>query len=359
MRKTLYLHIGTEKTGSTALQTTSAINREALMKHGIFYPRTPGERNHIMLTVFAADGPRALDLRRLTGLFRHDAYEHFKSHFGDELLSEIQASKCHRVYLSNEHLSARLKSAQEVSRLATIVRPLADIVKIVVYLRPQPDLFLSTYSTSIKAGSTKVLEPPKAGQHPRYNYEKMLWRWADVFGKRNVIVRIYDRNTLVGQDVVRDFFSIMNYKPGSDIENPTTLNVRLDHDAMRFLLEFNKYIPPFLEESLNPDRGDIAKALESKLQGPALAVPASILRDMVKSYEKSNARVARRFLFRKDGKLFSDVEYKDNPDGEVLTMERAVEISAYLWRWKQRQLKEARREIARLEAKLASIGKQS
>ncbi len=365
MQKTLYLHIGTEKTGSTTLQAVSGINRKTLMDHGIFYPKSPGERSHTKLAAFAADGPRALGLRRLIRLSGGDAYEHFKSHFGDELRAEIQANKCPRVFLSSEHLSSRLRTVQEVSRLATIVRPLADIVKIVVYLRPQPELYLSTYSTWIKSGSTKPLEPPKMGQHPRYNYEKLLLLWADVFGKDNIIVRIYDRNTLVDRDVVKDFFSIMGYKPGSDIKIPTALNVRLDHDALQFLLVFNKYIPVPLEESINPDRDDISKALETKLQGPALAIPASILRNIAKSYEKSNARVARRFLGRKNGKLFSDVEYKDSPVGEALSMERAVEISAHLWRWKQRQLKEAkremaraRREIARLEAKLESIGKQ-
>ena len=357
MQKTLYLHIGTEKTGSTALQAVSGTNRATLKNHGIFYPKTPGERNHTKLTLFAADGPNALDLRRLARLFPDEAYESFKANFADELRSEIAANPCPRIYLSNEHLASRLRSTQEVSRLAAIIRPLADSVKIVVYLRPQPELFLSTYSTSIKAGRTKALEAPKKDQHPRYNYEKMLSLWADVFGEENVIVRIYDRNTLAGHDVVKDFFSIMGYHPGPDIQIPPTLNIRLDHDALLFLLEFNKYVPPFLEESVNPDRGDIANALEEKSKGPALAVPAAVLRDLARTYEESNARVARRFLGRSDGRLFADAEYGDIPVGEALTIERAVEISAHLWRWKHRQLEEAKREIVRLEAKLASMRK--
>jgi hypothetical protein len=357
MQKTLYLHIGTEKTGSTSLQAVGGINRGTLMNHGIFYPRTPGDRNHTKLTLFAADGPNVLDLRRLGRLFPDDAYQLFKAHFADELRSEVLANKCPRIYLSNEHLSSRLRSVQEINRLAAIVRPLAETLKIVVYLRPQTELFLSTFSTSIKAGRTKALEPPKKNQHPRYNYERMLSLWADVFGEENVIVRIYDRNILVGHDVVKDFFSIMGYEPGSDIEIPTTLNVRLDHDALQFLLEFNKHIPPFLEESVNPDRGDLSNALETKSMGPALAIPAAVLRGMAKMYEESNARIARRFLGRSDGVLFSDVEYSDLAEGEPLTVERAVEISAYLWRWKQRQLEEAKREITRLEATVASTGK--
>lgn len=354
MQKTLYLHIGTEKTGSTALQAVSGVNRAALMKHGIFYPKTPGARNHTRLTIFAADTPNALDLRRLARLFPEEVYERFKANFAAELQSEIAANPCPRIYLSNEHLSSRLKSIEEVRRLAAIIQPIADLVKVVVYLRPQPEMFLSTYSTSIKAGRTKVLEAPKKDQHPRYNYDKMLSNWAEVFGEGNMIVRIYDRRTLVGHDVVKDFFSVMGYEPGPDVEIPSNpLNTRLNQHALCFLLEFNKHVPPLLEESINPERGDVTDALEALSAGlrRGLAVPASVLRQMAKTFQESNARVARRFLGRSDGKLFSDLDYEDDSETGVFTVEQAVEISAYLWRWQQRRLEAARREIARLRGK--------
>lgn len=357
MQKILYLHIGTEKTGSTALQAVSAMNRDALMKHGIFYPKTPGERNHVKLAILAADGASTLDLRRRTGLFASDAYELFKAQFGEELRSEIVATSCARICLSNEHLSSRLRSVSEINRLAAVVRSVADSVKIVVYLRPQAELFLSSYSTSIKTGRTKALEPPKRVDDPRYNYELTLSLWAKVFSDENMIVRIYDRKTLVGNDVIRDFYSIMDHVPGSDIKMPKTLNGRLDHNAACFLLEFNKHIPRFLEESLNPERGDIANVLEAHSRGAALTVPAAVLRDIAKTYAQSNAEVARRFLGRVDGRLFADADYSDSTHLEPLTMERAVEISAHLWRSKQRQINEARAQIARLKTKLKATRK--
>lgn len=357
MPKTLYLHIGTEKTGSTALQAVSGTNRATLMKHGIFYPETPGAKNHIKLTIFAADGANILNLRRLAELFSEPAYQQFKTTFPEALHSEIAASPCPRVYLSNEHLSSRLTSVKEVSRLAAIIRPLAESVKVVVYLRRQPELFLSSYSTSVKAGHIKEMEFPRVGRrlrYDRYDYEKLLSLWAEVFGEANVIVRIYDRDTLVGQDVVRDFFSLMDYEPGPDIKIPGTLNGRLDHDALRFLMEFNKHVPPFLRETVNPDRADVAAALEAGSKGQAFTVPAAVMRDIARTYAESNARVARRFLGRSDGKLFADVEYDERFTEEPLTVERAVEISAHLWRWKQRELERAKREITRLKSKLES-----
>ncbi len=351
--KTLYLHIGTEKTGSTALQAVSAVNRDVLMRHGIFYPKTPGERNHIKLAMFAT-AANSIDLRRRSNLSSNEAYQAFQARFGEELRCEIEANPCARVILSNEHLSSRLRNAEEVRRLAAIIRPLADCVKIVVYLRPQTELFLSSYSTSIKSGRTIALEPPKHRDDPRYNYELTLSLWAKIFGDENIIVRVYDRRSLVGNDVVKDFFSITDYAPGPDIKIPTSLNGRLGHSAACFLLQFNKHVPRFVEQGINPDRGDIAKLLEAHAGATALPVPAAVLRDIGGLYEDSNARVARRFLGRSDGNLFSDPSYLDKTAGEPLTVDQAVEICAYLWRSKQRQLNEARSQIARLKDRLKS-----
>ena len=41
MTKTLVLHIGTHKTGTTALQGALSSNPEVLSAHGYVYPRVP------------------------------------------------------------------------------------------------------------------------------------------------------------------------------------------------------------------------------------------------------------------------------------------------------------------------------
>jgi len=51
------------------------------------------------------------------------------------------------------------------------------------------------------------------------------------------------------------------------------------------------------------------------------------------------------------GKLFPEIAYQDDLPKGALTVERAVEISAHLWRWKHRQVEKGKREIASLKAK--------
>ena len=44
----LYLHIGTEKTGSSHLQSLSAINRDLLKKSGIWFPEAEKRDNMLL-----------------------------------------------------------------------------------------------------------------------------------------------------------------------------------------------------------------------------------------------------------------------------------------------------------------------
>ncbi len=44
----------------------------------------------------------------------------------------------------------------------------------------------------------------------RFDFYSILSRWGDVFGDQNITARVYERDQLVGGDVVKDFLSINN-----------------------------------------------------------------------------------------------------------------------------------------------------
>lgn len=57
-----YVHIGTEKTGSTTLQNFMAHNRSRLLKNGIVYTKSLGRKNNKALCYFSYPSDRRNDM---------------------------------------------------------------------------------------------------------------------------------------------------------------------------------------------------------------------------------------------------------------------------------------------------------
>jgi hypothetical protein len=386
----IYLHIGIPKTGTSALREACETGRGELARQGICYPRTPGLRNHLLLAVYASDHARTLPvLRRMVArhaardglgdvplvepsadvgpgktpeqvgaLFDDEAYLGFRQSFPELLRGEILQSGCQKVVLSNEQLSSQLKSANEIRRIADLLRPISTDIRVVVYLRRQDELALSLYSTSIRAGA--VLPELTVQQAlENYDYAVMLEPWAKVFGKQALIVKVYERSRLKDGDLVSDFFSIVGYKPVASVKAPSRSNTSLDALSLAFLREFNRHVPEFVDSSYNPLRSGIGSALEAISNG---SNPKNWrgrpLREVVERFAESNANVAREYLDIEDGKLFSDspvAEYDEEPE---LSADKAIEIAAQLWIRKQEEILRLRKRVESLLQKSARLEQQ-
>jgi hypothetical protein len=340
--KTLFLHIGTQKTGTTTLQWLGSRNRAALAARGVCYPAAPGGQNHVGLTIYAAGGVGNRDLTRSIALNTPAAVAEYVAGFPAALAAEVTRAACPILWLSNEHLSSRIRQPEQIARVVDILRPLAERIKVVIYLRHQPEYYLSTYSMEIKAGGEKPLGPPLTGKEYYYNYEKMLGAWAGVVGDENMVVRVFERGALKNGDVVEDFFGLMGVELGPGIETPPVLNPSLDAKVLQFLHLFRQHIPRWVDDAVNPDHGDIVRALESLPPGPRFTIPAETMGQIAEAFAASNARVAKRYLGREDGVLFAPAQYRDAPVAPALTVEQAVEIAAHIWRFKQQQINERR-----------------
>ena len=132
------LHIGTHKTGTTALQRTLGAARLPLRTHGIVYPRLhPSEPGHHMLV-----GPwidRYHDRRATIGLWRGLA----KSHAGGKAT----------LVLSSEEFSRARPQSVDFTELAGLVAGFGQRT-IVCYLRNQASYIQSIYLQVRKRGRT-------------------------------------------------------------------------------------------------------------------------------------------------------------------------------------------------------------
>src|SRR5579862_3431976 len=182
-----WLHIGTEKTGSTSIQIFLAQNRVALLARGWLFPKSPGVRAHHNLVAYSLDDERYDDTRRMAGMGERIPLDAFRQQLIASLEAEIGASGASSLVLSNERLATQLRQPSEIARLKTLCSLFARNTTVVVYLRNQVDFLVSRYTNVIWEGGTAEFSFPK--RRAIADYEILLDRWAGAFGKDNILVR--------------------------------------------------------------------------------------------------------------------------------------------------------------------------
>lgn len=185
----LTLHIGTEKTGTTTLQTWFSNNREALDRQGVHYPTAFGRYNHHFLALYALEGdtddaPAQDDGTRVS--------EDVRKLFDEELQAHGATPQW---IISSELLHSRLTTRARIERVRDLLAPHFESIRILIHLRPQADMALSLASTWARMGqriSRRFFERI-GGDDPFYDLDALVARWESVFGPDRVEVVPYKR----------------------------------------------------------------------------------------------------------------------------------------------------------------------
>jgi len=330
-RVDLTLHIGTEKTGSTSIQRFLAKNRARLREAGVLFPVAPGLDNQKALTAIAEENTEDSALQEIFDIRTKSDLQRFRQDLRQKLRKELREGGCSHVVMSNEHCSSRLRDHSQVDFLRTFLSEFFDRIRILVYIRRQDDFLISTYSTMVKTGRTNPIHVPSAkGQLRRYDHWDLLSRWAEVFGRENIICRKYDRSELVDGDIIKDFGAQAGVPTTPEYERPVMTNESLDAEALEFLRIFNRYY------NRTGHRSQLVQALAAISDGPLVTLPEDELVKFMGLFTESNEKVATEYFG-------GPIEGSDNPlfpartDSRVrdvykpLTIDRAVQIAALLW----------------------------
>jgi hypothetical protein len=338
----IFLHIGVEKTGTTTLQVTTALNRRLLKQHGYFFSTTleGSVCNHIGLALCAAKPAAAADLRQYAGLTGDEAYGAFLQSYPQQIARELLGSGCHTAILSNEHCSSRLDTVAEIAKVHQIIAPIARECRAIVYLRRQDELVASHYSNSVRSGATHEFYFPQ--EMPWLDYLKLLEMWAKVFGKENLDIRIFEPQQLKDGDLLADFFSTVGFTRYDELFRPEDQNRSLDIYTLEFLRRFNTHLPIYTNGDASRDRRAIDEALTAIATRECLRPSAASATAFLNQFTGSNTEVARRYLNRKDGMLFTNAPSLDQPARlPTLDVGQVVAISVALWRWQDDRLRAA------------------
>lgn len=286
--KTIYLHIGVGKTGTSSIQSFLSRNRNNLLELGVLYP-TSGltyngfkSHSHHGLAVFQSQN------------IPQDSHKLYS-----ELLAEIDSSTQDTVIISSEHFCYVRKSyLQELKAILSNYN-----IKIIFYIRNQAKLIESTFLQWQKAGwdYSGSIENFYAKHRDSFNFLQLIQPWIEAFGAKNIVTKVYDRRT-IGEDLCLDFLKIFNLDNQIQSDNPKA-NPSLLPDFSNLLTTIDKYnisetdrkkiITDFLELSDNFKRLSYKKIISTELRN-----------EIQNYYQESNLLVARQLLDDNDSNYF-------------------------------------------------------
>ncbi len=187
--KTLFLHIGSFKTGSTAIQDYLRSNTDALADAGLNYVQAG--RSNISHNGMV----RAFRKFRGARICRH-------------IVREMEQSPATAHVVSSE-MFFHANVARHLGK--NLPEDLKARTKVVVYVRRQDKYLEAMYKQLVK--NNRIVPNAMAFHDARIKslaYSHTLAAYADEFGAQNMIVRPFERGNFPNGDVVADFLSHLN-----------------------------------------------------------------------------------------------------------------------------------------------------
>jgi len=216
--KQIFLHIGTDKTGSTSLQRWLREKEHFLRENG--YALFRGKhtcKNHIELYLAAMRYERdSFAKQSLTDV-------HFDREYTNEVADRVQAfiseSAHENIIFTSEGLSL-LGQEKELRKLARILNHHSASIKIIVFLRKPAD-YLKSYRTQLM--NRKGRRPSRDYWSALYvendtwltDYSGLLDVYGEEFGAENICVIDYDEQMQAKGNIIPSFLDLIGLEASS------------------------------------------------------------------------------------------------------------------------------------------------
>jgi hypothetical protein len=259
----LIVHIGTPKTGTTALQQFLHANRQSLAARGFHYATPPHGLPHSNFVANALNAGEKRSVRAF--LTKHTDIAH--------------RDGAHTLLVSAENFYAmsvlaamprRQACATAVERDHALIETLHSLMpegivtaQIVCYFR-RPDRYAeSLYSQHVKRGISfdGTFDEFLPIIKPALFYNTCMNLWSDVFGKPDCIVRSYES---ARTDIVRDF--LQNVVNVDDIHQVACAQYQGNERVGRDLLEFKRIINRTARFSERDIERTILRLIDEKME---------------------------------------------------------------------------------------------
>jgi hypothetical protein len=306
------VHIGMMKTGSTALQSTFAANRDQLAALGVCYPRAHCQvgNKHVdaVWSCLAASGlgPRI-----------REQYSGSKPvEIAEAIINEARRLACSTVVVSAEDFS-RYPAETFTDFIGAL-----DDVSVVLFLRDQVEALPSMYAQLVKHKGIRdslddylrgMLEQHKSGVWKRgqvtFDYQRLISGWSSLAGEDAIRVAVYDQEAR--SDIVSTFLELSGLEDlangggdadsgGPFIASGDRSNPSLSGPFLQLALRVNRLIA-------EPDRTALIRGIvraqsDSGWRAQPTTLDPECRQEIRSTFRSSNEWVARRYFAR--GALF-------------------------------------------------------
>ena len=303
---TLYIHIGTPKTGTSTIQHFLFNNRKWLENKGYRYPIYDDHfsEGEIIANGYVFDRNHIISDKNGCGYV-----------WNEIAWNSIEQALCTSDVILSSELFWLYNDFYEDIR-----RKYGDI-KIIVYLRRQDLCLESCYAEMVRrhfyTGSIEELlgsEYVFAGQ---LHYLKKLDYIAGIVGKENLVIRPFEKEQFIENDLLYDFLYLLGIKKINIEADKSDVNVGLHPADVEIMKCINVALGLKREHfgllgvgipRISNDYFSFKVERSGKEMGGYLSVKER--RELLKRYEYENHIIAKEYLGREDGVLF----FNENTD---------------------------------------------
>lgn len=288
----LLLHIGTHKTGSTAIQRALEDKAKTLLREDIVaLPMFPQARDFTFLT----ERSDALVQSCRAYLLAEDA----------KLEDPVQ-----RLVMSYEGFCGNPYAGYDNAILnAPMLREITEgfDTHVVVYLRRQDAFIESLYTQSTHRGQSATFEDFLQRIHDAdYDWYRLIDHFAQQFGRERIIVRLYDRSTLIHTNsLMESFAEVLGSEEFAAGDSTYIVNPGYSKQATELARSVNPHLSHKEQKRL---RYILQTTMAKKPLEEYTYFNSAARQAVLERYADSNARVARDYLGRASGELFSPPE---------------------------------------------------
>lgn len=349
--KTLHVHIGTPKTGTTSIQNFCVDNEALLNRQGYCYP------------LFPYSYPQVAKIRNGHFLFgRLLDKDGKRDRQQEEAICQEGMQKLHKLFLKYDNI---ILSDEDIWRNMDDTKKTlwADLQKeagqggfgihVIVYLRRQDKFFISNWNQNVKLrlGKFSVVSfdefLERGNKKTRLEYYKKLERMAGVVGRENITVRRFDGGEFVGGSIYADFMQAIGltlteeYRISDGVRNSGLYGNT--HEIKRIL----NGLPQMSDRSVNKFFTERLRECSqiSSQSYPSEMMSKEEIRAFLDIYGPDNRRIAEEYLGEPGAELFDNTIkdlpkwQKENPymQDDLIRFAGATAISLYQENQEMRQ----------------------